>query len=62
MCGKEIQVFVERGYTYKEITVPCGSTSPSGFPWLCDTCEKKYEHRDWRREAELNGENFDSDY
>jgi hypothetical protein len=62
MCGKPIQVFVERGYSYKEITVACGSTSPSGYPWLCPKCEKKHENRDWRREAEMNGEQWDDDY
>lgn len=61
-CGKEMQEFVERGYHYKEITVRCGNTSPHGSPWLCEKCEKKNAGRDWRREAELNGEQWDEDY
>jgi hypothetical protein len=55
-CGKKIEVAVERGFTFKEITVRCGNTSPHGSPWLCDSCEKKEGHRDWRYEAEMAGE------
>ena len=56
MCDKKIEIWIERGYHGKEITVKCGSTSPSGYPYLCDACEKKYANVDWRREATLNGE------
>lgn len=62
MCGKEIKEWVPRGYGYVEITVKCGSTSPSGEPWLCEDCEKIHAGRDWRREAEENGEQWDEDY
>ena len=40
-CGVAINVWVESGWTYKEIKVRCGDTSPSGNPWLCDDCEVK---------------------
>ena len=56
MCDKKIEIWIERGYHGKEITVKCGSTSPSGYPYLCDACEKKDANVDWRREAALNGE------
>jgi hypothetical protein len=62
MCGEKIQVYVQSGWDYKEITVKCGNTSPSGDPWLCDKCEKQHKGRDWRREAEENGEQWDDDY
>ena len=61
-CGKKILVSVEHGFAHKCITVSCGNTSPTGFPWLCEECEIKEGDRDWRREAELNGEQWDSDY
>ena len=56
MCGKEMQVSVPKGWSYKEITVRCGNTSPEGSPWLCDKCAKIHAGRDWRREAAENGE------
>jgi hypothetical protein len=60
-CGKKIEVAVPSGYTYKEITVKCGSTSPHGSPWLCEKCHEIHGHRDWRREALLAGEAWDED-
>ena len=61
-CGKKIEVYVESGWDYKEISVKCGNSSPHGSPWLCEKCEKKEGHRDWRREAEEAGEQWDDDY
>jgi len=55
-CGKKMQEYVPSGWTYKEITVKCGNTSPDGNPWLCDKCEKIYANVNWRYEAEMNGE------
>lgn len=55
-CGKELTVWVERGYHGKEIKVKCGSTSPSGYPYQCVECEKAYRHVDWRAEAAAHGE------
>ena len=55
-CNKDMQVCIPKGFDYKEITVQCGSTSPSGSPYLCDKCEKQYADVDWRHEAEMNGE------
>lgn len=61
-CGRKMQEYVARGYGYKEITVRCGSTSPTGYPWECEKCRKLNAGRDYRREAIMNGENFDDDY
>lgn len=58
-CNKKIEVYVPRGYDYKEITVKCGSTSPSGYPYFCDKCEKDYKHVNWRHKAEMDGEQWD---
>jgi hypothetical protein len=55
-CGKQIEVSIPTRYSAKLIKVKCGNTSPWGDPWLCEDCEKKNAGRDWRREAELNGE------
>ena len=60
-CGKQLEVYVPRGYDYRQITVSCGNTSPHGTPWLCDSCAKKYKDVDWRREAIEAGENWDED-
>lgn len=61
-CGEKMQEYIQRGYGYKEITVRCGSTSPDGSPWLCERCAKIHAGTDWRREAIMNGENYDDDY
>jgi hypothetical protein len=55
-CGKKMTEYVQKGWSYKEITVRCGNTSPSGYPWQCDDCAKLNAGRDWRREAAENGE------
>jgi hypothetical protein len=54
-----MQVFVPRGYDYREVTVRCGNTRPDGFPYLCDACAEKHAGTNWREEAELNGERID---
>lgn len=61
-CGELIEVAVPTRYDYKLIKVKCGSTSPSGYPWLCEKCEIANEGRDFRREAEEAGEQWDEDY
>ena len=61
-CGKEMEVHIERGFQWMEITVKCGNTSPTGFPYLCEECGERLADVNWREEAALNGENFDSDY
>lgn len=61
-CGEKMQASIPTKYSSKEITVKCGSTSPWGDPWLCVHCEEHYADVDWRREAELNGEQWDEDY
>jgi hypothetical protein len=61
MCGKKMEVSVPKGWDYKQVTVRCGNTSPSGYPWLCAKCEVTHAGRDWRREAAENGERWDED-
>ncbi len=61
-CNKEIEVSVPTRYSYKLIKTRCGATSPYGSPWLCEECEEKNAGRDWRREAELAGEQWDENY
>jgi hypothetical protein len=60
-CNKPMQVYVPKGWDYREITVQCGNTSPSGYPYLCDECEVRNAGRDWRREAIEAGETWDED-
>lgn len=61
-CGKMIEVAVPTRFTHKLVRTKCGSTGYYGYPEFCPKCEKKYEGRDWRREAEDAGEQWDSDY
>lgn len=58
-CGKQIEVCVPSGWSYKMIPYKCGHTLPSGYPALCDDCEEINAGRDWRREAEDAGEQWD---
>ena len=60
-CGDEMQVYVESGFDYKEITVKCGNTMPSGDPYLCDVCVKRDSHINWRERAAEFGERYDED-
>ena len=46
-CNQKIETIVESGLDYKTITVHCGDTSPYGWPWLCDKCEKANAGRNW---------------
>lgn len=62
-CGKKFETYVPRGWDYKEITVVCGTTSPSGDPWQCERCEEKFARVDYRRDAIESGEVYgEEDY
>jgi hypothetical protein len=69
-CGKSIEVDIPKGFSYKTITVKCGSTGIDGYPNLCEECEKKKQKEspsgDWRYDYKNacieNGENFDEEY
>ena len=45
-CENKVTVLVERGWTYKEVPIRCGSTGPHGDQVLCANCQwenkKKY--------------------
>jgi hypothetical protein len=56
-----MQVYVPRGWDYREITVRCGNTSPTGEPYLCGDCAKRHAGRDWRREAIEAGEQWEEE-
>lgn len=50
-CGKKVSQFVERGWTFKEVFTPCGSTDQYGGQLLCDECEARMERaypQGWR--------------
>ena len=61
-CGTKIPVSIPTKYSAKVIDMPCGSTGIYGYPNLCDKCQKVYANVDWRKEAMLDGENFDDEY
>jgi hypothetical protein len=61
-CGKKITQMVPTKYSYKEVPAKCGQTGLYGYPIFCEECEPLYADRDWRREAEENGEQWDDDY
>ena len=43
MCENKVSQYVEHGYGYKEIQLPCGSTGIYGQHLLCYECIKKAE-------------------
>ena len=50
-CYNKVSVYVAKGYGYKEIKMPCGSTSIDGGVNLCDVCEdamSKQHPQGWR--------------
>lgn len=61
-CGARITQTVPTKYSYKTVPATYGQTGFYGYPIFCSSCEPKYRDRDWRREAEENGERFDEDY
>lgn len=61
-CGAAIEQTIPRGYSYKTVPAKCGQTGYYGDPIFCEKCEPKYAGRDWRREAEENGEQWDDNY
>ena len=60
-CGTKIQTWIPKGFDYKEITVKCGNTSPSGDPYECDECHEKNAGISWRKLAQENGELFEEE-
>ena len=61
-CNAAITQMVPTRYHYKEVPAKCGQTGIDGYPLFCDECEPKYVGRNWRREAEENGEQWDDNY
>jgi len=50
-CKNKVSVYVPKGYGYKELQMPCGSTAIDGGINLCDSCikEARNEHpKGWR--------------
>ena len=39
-CGCKLTVYVPRGYTYRPITVECGSTAVDGGVNQCESCAR----------------------
>lgn len=40
-CGKKFEILVPSNYSYREITVECGSTAPDGGVNQCGECGAK---------------------
>lgn len=59
-CGKRIVGFYSK-YDGREIYVECGSTSPSGYPYQCEKCERRHAGTDYRRDTIEAGEAFEED-
>ncbi len=50
-CPNKVSQFVPKGYGYKEIWLPCGSTDIHGGQLICESCEtrmKKQYPKGWR--------------
>ena len=41
-CTNKVSQYVPRGYGYKEIQLPCGSTGIHGEQLLCEECMEKF--------------------
>jgi len=41
-CDKQLEVSVPRGYSYKLMTVRCGSTAFDGGVNQCEACARKF--------------------
>ena len=52
---------IPKGVGYKTLKYKCGNTGVDGNPVLCDACAEEFKDRDWRREAEENGEVWDEE-
>lgn len=42
-CKNTVSQFIPKGFDYKEVELPCGSTSIQGGVLLCDGCEHVLE-------------------
>ena len=51
-CKNKITIYVEKGFTHKEVILNCPSTGPYGELLLCDDCEKTGK----RQRIEANSE------
>ena len=40
-CKNKVSQFVPKGYGYKEVKLPCGSTDIHGGQLICDECEEQ---------------------
>lgn len=39
-CTNKVSYHIARGYSYREVFVPCGRTDPYGGRAVCDECER----------------------
>lgn len=60
-CGKPTTQTVPTRFSYKIVAAKCGQTGIHGDPVFCEDCAPKYADRNWRQEAEENGEQYDEE-
>jgi hypothetical protein len=61
-CGKEIEVFVPKGFHGYMAKRRCGSTGTDGYPMLCGKCSKTFDSQAYRHDVAECGERIDDDY
>jgi UDP:flavonoid glycosyltransferase YjiC (YdhE family) len=61
-CGTSIEQVVPTRFSHKLVPAVCGQTGIHGYHLFCDKCAPLYKDRNWRMEAEENGERWDDDY
>lgn len=44
-CTNTVTQYVPRGYSYREVTLRCGSTSVHGGTLMCESCENANDRR-----------------
>ena len=52
MCTNRIEVSVPKGWDYKDVMYPCGSTGPEGEMILCPQCEPDRKRRQTNADAD----------
>jgi len=56
MCDNMVTQYVPRGWDYRAIDLPCGSTSIHGDRLLCERCENDHAKQAQLRQIDENAD------
>jgi hypothetical protein len=60
-CGKQIEVFIPKGYHGYLAKRKCGGTGITGYPDLCDECSETFDSQAYRQDVAECGERIEED-